>query len=76
MIKVKLKVGGNIYPLTEKMAKHSEAQVVDITDDGEVIRVLDELEWKKLLETPTPVKAPPKKKASKTAIPDIDVSDL
>lgn len=92
MFKIRMKVGGNEWPFTPKLARHSEAEVVEVDDDNNVVRLVDKSEWIKWTEAPVaeaPKKsAPPKKKAAKKkaapkpAIPDdvslenIDVSAL
>lgn len=85
MFKVRMKVGGSIYPFTLKISAHSEAEVIEVNEKDEVVRIVDPLEWKrpdfdKPAVTPAPVaakpapapkKKAPKKKANKqSAIPD------
>ena len=68
MYKVRMKVGGSIFPATPKLVKHSEAEVVEVDDKGTVLRVVDELEWGRpgFFDEPKAVveEAPPKKKAA------------
>jgi hypothetical protein len=46
MYKVRMKVGGSVFPFTEKLANHSEAIVIDVDEAGKVIREVDVSEWK------------------------------
>ena len=83
-----MKVGGSIYPVTEKLLKHSEAQVVTLNSDGTVDRIVDPTEYANMTveemnaepkkEAPAPKKKAAKKKAAKKkAAPKEDaVSDV
>lgn len=46
MFKVRMKVGGSIFDFTERLANHTEAEVVDVDDNGTVLRIVDPSEWK------------------------------
>lgn len=48
MYKIRMKVGKSIFPFTEKLANHTEAEVVEVNEVDEVLRVVDSLEWKEI----------------------------
>ena len=81
MYKIRMKVGGNEWPFTPKLARHSAAEVIEVDDEGKVIRLVDKSEWINWTEAPVekaepkkpaaPKKKVAKKKAAQTpAIPD------
>ena len=44
MYQIRMKVGGSIFPFTEKLANHSEAEVIEVTAGG--TRIVDVSEWR------------------------------
>lgn len=74
MYNIKMKTGGNIYPVTEKLIKHNEAEVVELKADGTVKRVIDPTEYAGMTiaemnaaAKPVAEKSAPKNKSSKKA---------
>lgn len=82
MYKVRMKVGGSVFPFTEKLAHHAEAEVID--DSGDSIRIVDVSEWRdnvvatveavEVEELPQTVDYEAEAELEKTAIP-VEPSD-
>ena len=68
MYKVRMKVGGSIFDVREKLLKHSEAEVIEVDEAGTFLRLVDSTEWERegFFDEPKAVvkEAPPVKKAA------------
>ena len=68
MFKIRMKVGGSIFPVTTNLLKHDEAEVIEVDENNNVLRLIDSTEWGRegFFDEPKAVveEAPPKKKAA------------
>ena len=73
MFRIRMKVGGSIFPVTTNLLKHDEAEVIEVDENNNVLRLIDSTEWgregffdepKAVVEEAVVKEAPPKKKAA------------
>lgn len=84
MFKIRMKTGGRIYPVTEKLILHNESEVIEVDADGKFKRIVDPTEHANMTvaemnaePAPAPKVAPaPKKKKAKKKAATEAVSDV
>ena len=45
MFRIRMKVGGSIFPVTTNLLKHDEAEVIEVDENNNVLRLIDSTEW-------------------------------